>query len=177
MCDEVVREARIDDEVAAGQGCERRIARIERDAAGALTVHFHDGAEPVSGATVARCFPWSLPDEYVSVRDSEGKEVVLLKSLREIDADSRHVVERELRERIFNPKIHRLIDYNRKFGVISITAETDRGEAKFQIRSRDDVRVLSATRALFRDADGITYELPDLTKLDSSSRRRLEQYF
>ena len=59
----------------------------------------------------------------------------------------------------------------------SITAETDRGRVIFQVRTRDDVRVLSATRLLFRDADGNTYEVADSSALDAASRKFLQDYF
>ena len=36
----------------------------------------------------ARCFPWSVPDCYISLRDSEGREIVLLESLSQLDAAS-----------------------------------------------------------------------------------------
>ncbi|MFW5841465.1 MAG: DUF1854 domain-containing protein, partial [Planctomycetota bacterium] len=64
-----------------------------------------------------------------------------------------------------------------EFGVSNIKARTDRGVVNFQVKSRDDVRLLSASRALFRDADGNIYELPDLNQLDSQSRRHLANYF
>jgi len=154
-----------------------RIERIERDDAGALVVRLHGQDEPIADAKVARCFPWSVPGRYISVRNSEGKEVALLETLADLDKHSRTVVEQELKDRAFNPKILSVSKNKREFGVTSITVETDRGAATFQIRSRDDVRVLSATRALFRDADGIIYELPDLTQLDPPSQKRLQQYF
>jgi hypothetical protein len=154
-----------------------RIRCIERDSARSLVVHLSGAAEPVREAKVARCFPWSVPGRYIAVRDKDGKEIALLETLDELDPASRRVVEEELQESIFNPKIHRLLDFKREFGITSITADTDRGEVTFQIRSRDDVRVLSSRRALFRDADGITYELADLGALDPVSQRRLRQYF
>jgi len=154
-----------------------RIERIERDDAGTLIVRLRGQDEPILDAKVARCFPWSVPGRYISVRNSEGKEVALLETLADLDKKSRAVVEQELRDRAFNPKILSVLKNKREFGVTSITVQTDRGEATFQIRSRDDVRVLSATRALFRDADGIIYELPDLTQLDPASYKRLQQYF
>ena len=154
-----------------------RIARIERDDASLLVVHLRDYGDPIVDAKVARCFPWSVPDCYISIRNPDGKEISLLESLDDLDADSRAVVEEELSDRVFNPKIRGVSKYKREFGVTSVTAETDRGEVTFQLRSRDDVQVLSPTRALFRDADGIIYELPDLTKLDPASQKRLQQYF
>lgn len=164
------------DSPPAGNG-DGRITKVERDSAGMLVVHIDGKTEPVVDARVARCFPWSLPDQYISVRTKEGKEVVLLRDLSPLDTSSRQLVEEELRGRIFNPRIQEVVDYKEEFGVTSITARTDRGEVTFQIRSRDDVRVISATRALFRDADGNTYELHDVAALDAASRKKLQQYF
>lgn len=153
------------------------VTKIERDAAGLLVVHQQGRPDPLADARVARCFPWSLPSDYISIRTKEGKEVALLRTLDELDPASRQVVEDELHSRIFNPRIQRVVDFKEEFGVSSVTAQTDRGVVTFQIRTRDDVRVLSNVRALFRDADGNTYELHDLNELDPASRRRFHQYF
>jgi len=154
-----------------------RELRIERDAAGLLVVHIAGRDERIEDARVARCFPWSSPDKHISIRTHEGKEVAIIETLGELDHKSRRVVKEELAKRIFNPRIRRVVKVKREFEVTSITAETDRGEVTFQIRSRDDVRVLSPTRALFRDVDSNTYELADLNALDPASRKHLEEYF
>ena len=86
-------------------------------------------------ARVARCFPWSVPQAYVSIRNKEGKEVVLLKTLDELDEASRAIVQQELHDKVFNPKITRIVEHKSEFGVTSITAETDRGPVIFQIRT------------------------------------------
>ena len=161
---------------AAARG-EATIERFEVDEAGRLVVHLAGAAEPLVDAKVARCFPWSLPQRYVSVVDADGKEIALLETLDELDEPSRRVVAQQLATRIFNPVIRRVVAHKHEFGITSITAETDRGPVTFQVRGRDDVRTLSATRALFRDADGNVYELPDLAALDPASRKHLEHYF
>jgi hypothetical protein len=150
---------------------------VRRDEAGRILVHLHARPEPVRDAQILRCFPWSVPDQYISLRDADGKEVALVKELDDLDPESRKVVQEELEKKVFNPKILEILDYAHEFGVSSVTARTDRGEVKFQIRSRDDVRLLSPTRALFRDADGNVYELEDLTQLDPVSRKHLSHYF
>jgi len=154
-----------------------RIERIERSEQGELVVWLAGEDEPICEARIARCFPWSLPDAYISVRDKDGREVALLKSLDDLDEPTRRIVEEELRDKIFNPVIKRICEYQDEFDVTKITAETDRGKVTFQIRSRDDVRMLSGTRALFKDVDGNTYEIPDVTALDATSQRYLNQYF
>lgn len=156
---------------------ENRIESVERNKAGQLVVKLAGRDDPIIDARVVRCFPWSIPDSYVSVLDSDGKEAIMLKSLDGLDAPTREVLETELHDKVFNPKILKISECKHEFGVTSITAETDRGEVTFQVRSRDDVRVLSPTRALFRDADGNTYELADLTALDPAAQKSLQRYF
>ena len=152
------------------------VERIERNDAGQLVVHVAGRGEPIVDAKLARCFPWSLPDAYISVRDPGGKEIALLETLAELDDSSRLIADRELQERIFNPKITRITDYRSEFGVTTVVAQTDRGEVSFQIRSRDDIRMLGPMRMLFRDVDGNTYEVADVAELDRDSRKHLEQY-
>ena len=153
------------------------VERIERTATGELLVYLAGRDQPVRRARIARCFPWSVPERYISVCDEHGNELALLDGLDELDPDSRAVALDEMQRMVFNPKILRVLEFKHEFGLTTITAETDRGQVSFQIRSRDDVRILSPTRALFRDVDGNTYELPDLTALDASSRRDLRVYF
>jgi hypothetical protein len=164
----------VDRDESAGGGSG---VRVERNGVGQLVAHVPGREEPVVDARVARCFPWSLPETYVSIRTKDGKEVVLLNTLADLDEASRKIVEAELQEKVFNPKILKIVAYKEEFGVTSITATTDRGEVTFQVRSRDDVRMLGPRRALFRDADGTTYELPDFSALDPASRRHVQHYF
>ena len=156
---------------------EQRIARIERNADGQLVAHLAGKDEPVVDVRPARYFPWSMPDAYISIRDSDGGEIAMLTTLDDLDPDSAQLVEAELRDMVFNPKILRVSKYTREFGISSIEAVTDRGDVIFQFRGRDDVRTLSATRALFHDVDGNTYEVADLTQLDPASQKQLHPFF
>lgn len=154
-----------------------RVERIERNDAGRLVVYITGRDEPIPGARLARYFPWSLPGAYISVRDADNHEVVMLNELDELDDASREIAEAELADKIFNPKITQIISHKREFGMTTIQAMTDRGRVEFQFDGRDNVRILSPTRALFRDVDGNTLELPDLNQLDPVSRRFVNRYF
>ncbi|MEI7836370.1 MAG: DUF1854 domain-containing protein [Planctomycetota bacterium] len=154
-----------------------RVSRIERNAVGQLVVHLAGGKPPVTDVKLTRYFPWSMPEAFISVRTSQGGEVALLADLDQLDPASRAIVEAELRDKVFNPKLLRILDYNHEFGISSMTAQTDRGRVIFQFRGREDIRLLSPTRALIRDVDGNTYELPDLDSLDPASRSHLSRYF
>ncbi len=152
------------------------VAKVERDEVGKLVVHMTGLAKPIVDAKVVRYFPWSLPDAYISIRD-DGREVIMLKTLDELDEVSRAIVVKELADKIFNPKILQVLQVKREFGISSISAVTDRGEIYFQFHGRDDVRLLSPTRALFRDVDGNTFELPDITETDAVTQKLLRRYF
>ena len=152
------------------------VQKISRDEAGRLVARLAGQEQLVVDARVARCFPWSHPGKYLSVLDKDGKEVALLSSLDALDAGSRKIVEAELQDKVFYPKIKRVISCKREFGMMSITVDTDRGQVTFSLQSREDVRVLSASRALFRDPDGNMYELADIEALDAASRKYLDDY-
>ena len=154
-----------------------RVVRLERNAAGQLVVHLTDGNGPIMDVRLVRYFPWSISNAYVSILGDDGREITMLKSLDELDQASRKVAESELRDKVFNPKILRILSYKHEFGITSITAETDRGQVIFQFRGRHNIRLLSRTRALFRDVDGNIYELTDFNCLDPVSQRYLQRYF
>ena len=154
-----------------------RVTRIERNPAGQLVVHLSGDETPVTDIKLTRYFPWSMPEAYVSVRTDQGREVAVLADLDELDPDSREILESELHDKVFNPKLLRILEYRHEFGISYIKAETDRGQITFQFRGRHDVRLLSPTRALIRDVDSNTYELPDFNRLDPASRRYLQRYF
>jgi hypothetical protein len=153
------------------------VESIETDRLGQAVLRLRGHEEPYVDVRIARCFPWSLPETYISICDKDGKELALLRDLAGLPEPTREIIRRELRDKAFSPRIQRVVSCKSEFGVTSITAQTDRGEVTFQVRSRDDVRILSARRALFRDADGISYELSDLHAIDSVSRRHLQDFF
>ncbi len=162
--------------VSCEQAAGPRVQAVTRNDMGQVIVRMAGADEPILDARIARCFPWSLPQAYISIRNKEGKEVVLLETLDELDEASRAIVREELHDKVFNPKITRIVEHKTEFGVTSVTAETDRGQVIFQVRTRDDIRILSGTRLLFRDADGNTYEVADVNALDAPSQKFLENY-
>ena len=153
-----------------------RIAEVRREADGSVTVTLEGIEEPVREVRVRRCFPWSLRDRYVAILDKDGKEVTLLRGLDDLPAGVRDILTEELHDKIFNPRIRSIRKHNSEFGVMSFEVETDRGDVAFQVRTRDDIRMLSGGQMLLRDVDGNTYEIPDLAALDPASRRLIHEY-
>lgn len=153
------------------------IAAIQREPDGTLTVVIeHEGRHRVRDARVRRCFPWTLRERYLSVLDSDGREICLLPSIEYLAEPLRQILLDELHDKIFNPRILRIRDHKSEFGVITFEVETDRGDVSFQVRTRDDIRMIDGRQMLLRDVDGNTYEICDLATLDPLSRRHIDEY-
>ena len=76
------------------------------------------------------------------------------------------------------PRITKVISCEEKFGSIKWEVETDRGPAKFRIRSRhsDIKKLYGSNRVIVRDSNDTRYEIPDYTALDAHSIRMLFSY-
>jgi hypothetical protein len=132
------------------------------------------GQEDVPDARVRRAFPWSKPEQYVSIRNSEGKELILIENLADLDAARRGVIEAELARGSFIPRIMKIDQVIVSFGRQEWAVQTDRGPAKFRVQEREDIRFLNDGRFRIKDADGNVYEMAAFDDLDPYSQRQLE---
>ena len=130
--------------------------------------------EDVRDVRVRRSFPWSNPGQYISVRSSEGKELMLIESLSGLPEGLRRTIETTLSGTIFIPRITRVDEVDVNFGYQQWKVQTDRGPVEFRVQEREDIRFLPDGRFSLRDADGNVYELPALSQLDEHSRTAVE---
>ena len=130
----------------------------------------HESVEPVRG------FPISDPDRWISICDAQGRELAYVEDLSALPAETRSVLERDLARREFVPLIRRILSVPADTEPTQWEVETDRGATRFMLNTGDDVRRLSADRALVIDSQGVRYLVDDLSQLDATSRRILERY-
>lgn len=120
-----------------------------------------------------RLFPVSRIDRYITLLDTDGKEIAVIRNLSDIDKDSREVIEYSLNDYYLVPHITRIISISEKNGKIHWTVETDRGYKEFDVRNRNhDVRVYNDGRVRVRDSDDNRYIISDYRSLDAHSRRQ-----
>jgi hypothetical protein len=98
---------------------------------------------------------------------------VLLRDPEELECESRKVLRDELGRTYFVPKITQIHQIEDAHGAARWEVETDRGYRVFDIRDREDVRVIR-TRVLLQDADGNRFEIEDITELDEKSQRLID---
>ena len=124
-----------------------------------------------------RAFPLTELNEYIGLLDAiGGREIGMLRNLRDLDGPTRQLIQAELRKRYFIPKISRIVDAKREFGTIYWDVETDRGRRNFIMRGiRDSIHEIEPGRYLVIDIDGNRFEIPQLANLDSRSQATWER--
>jgi hypothetical protein len=146
--------------------------KITRNSLGELLLE-REGEEPRVVKPV-RALPLTDPEAWIGLMDEKGKQLHMVRSLKELDLDSRSLITQELEQHYFLPKILRIQDITEEYGVLRLEVETDRGPRTFEIRTREHIRFLPDGRILLRDLDGNRYEIDHLDRLDSHSRMLAE---
>ena len=167
-----------DEQQKAADGAQAPVGevRLSRDQRGQLVARIGDDAEPVAGVRLARCFPWSMPDSYISIRDKDGKELQLLRSLDEVEAETRRVIGEELDAQEFVPRVQTIENIDDQAEATTWRVVTDRGPIEAQVKTNDDIRRLDENRVLIKDHAGGLLEVADVAALDPDSRQRLEDH-
>ena len=119
-------------------------------------------------------FPMAYPDNYISLLDIKNEEVAFIKDLKDLDKESRRVIEEELTRRYLKAKIKRVHSIQMEFGVTYWDVSTDRGDREFVIRGHENTHWATDKRLLITDVDGNRFEIMDYTQLDPHSSRLIE---
>jgi hypothetical protein len=146
---------------------------LNRDEQGRLVL-VRPGQEDVKDVRLRRAFPWSGPNRFISLRGSDGKEILLIDDLETLPPALKSTVLASLAGTSFIPRITRIEEVDVRFGYQQWKVQTDRGPAQFRVQEREDIRFLSDGRFSIKDADGTVYELDRLDTLDEHSRKAVE---
>ncbi len=129
----------------------------------------------VRGATatpvhVRPCFPWSEPSKYLSLRDDEDDEIVLVRDPSELDAASRQALEGALVETGFLFRLTHVLEIEEEVELRRWHVRTEQGDRTFQTRLDEWPRRLPDDGLLIRDVNGDLYHLAEPGTLDAHSR-------
>ncbi len=119
---------------------------------------------------VRRCFPWSEPTEFVSLRDGDENEFVLVRGTADLDEASREVLEQALAEAGFVLEVTRIDSVDEEIEIRNWKVETRQGARSFQTRLDDWPRQVSNGSTLIRDVAGDLYYVRNPARLDKKSR-------
>jgi hypothetical protein len=150
--------------------CEEAELRLERRNDGQLWAVLPDKETPV---WVRRCFPWTAPARFVSLRDRDEEEVALVRDLDELEPDSRRVLATSLAEAGFVLEVTGVKAVEDEIEIRTFHVATRQGPRRFQTLRDEWPRPMPDGGILLKDVAGDLYLVPDPTKLDRTSRERL----
>ena len=140
---------------------------LERRVDGQLWATRLDKEKPV---WVTRCFPWSEPGRFISLRDTEDEEFALVRDPDQLDPASRAALETCLAEAGFVLEIIAVESCEEEVEIRTWVVLTRQGRRSFQTRRDEWPRDLPGGGLLISDVSGDLFYVPDTQALDAKSR-------
>lgn len=144
--------------------------KVERRSDGQL---WASQADEERAVWVRRCFPWSEPTRFVSLRDHEKNEFALISDIAELDDPSRDALEGALVEAGFVLDVERVLMVKEEIEIRLWRVQTAQGERSFQTRLDEWPREVPGGGFIIRDVAGDLYHVADPEALDAASRELL----
>lgn len=148
-----------------------------------MTLKKDDKEEFFERVVPVRAFPVSEPDSFISIREPDtkdvgkGAEIGLIENLNDFDENSVSLIKKELDKRYFTPIIQKIYSIKEQFGFLYFEVLTSAGKSSFVMNNpSSNIRVLEDKRSLIYDIDGNCFEIPEISKMDKASFRKIEIY-
>ena len=149
-----------------------------------MTLKKKDGSEEFFERVVpVRAFPVSEPDSFISIREPDtkdvgkGSEIGLIESIFDFDEITIQLIKKELDKRYFTPTIQKIYSVKEQFGYLYFDVLTSAGKSSFVMNNpSSNIRVLEDKRSLIYDIDGNCFEIPEISKMDKASFKKIEIY-
>jgi hypothetical protein len=143
---------------------------LERREDGQLWAVSNGRSSPVR---VHRCFPWSEPDRFLSLRDREDREVAMVTHLEELEGASRKALQSSLLEAAFVLRVTEITEVDEEVEIRTWKVETEQGPRSFQTRLDDWPWEVPGGGIVIRDVSGDLYHIADPAAMDEKSRKWL----
>ena len=144
--------------------------KLERRADGQVWVCRRGVETPVR---VQRCFPWSEPTAYLSLRDGDDEEVALIAEPALLDASSRRVLEDALVEAGFVFEVTAIEEVDEEVEIRTWKVQTRQGPRTFQTKLDDWPHEVPGGGVVIRDVAGDLYHVVRPAEMDARSRKWL----
>jgi hypothetical protein len=151
---------------------------LARNAEGRLVLSRQNGANADEAMPVQAvcCFPWSKPQEYISLRDDKGHEQVLIEALDSLNLEHRQLIEEELALRNFLPRVTQILDIIDQMEFFHWQVMTTAGPRSFHTRRHKRPRQLGNGQMMIRDICNDIYLVSGSEDMDAKSLRLLWVY-
>lgn len=136
-----------------------------------------DGKRDYGRVLLHRAFPFDNPDGLVSVLQEDGFEIGVIRNIADFDDKTAAMLRDVLDKTYFIPEITRIYSTKDRFGFVYFKCATDKGDVDFVLRNPfGSIIRLGEHNIYLIDVDGNRYHIPDVSKLDRKSYRKIELY-
>ena len=123
-----------------------------------------------------RSFPVVAPDEGIALVNIDGKELLWIPNLSQVESKARANIQKAITQREFMPQILKLYGVSSFITPSTWDIKTDRGRTALLLKGEEDIRRLSGTVLLVTDGHGIQFLIRDLAQMDRTSRKLLDRF-
>ena len=133
------------------------------------------GVKPIG--SLVRCFPATAADTWLSIRDTDGQELALIRNPETLDPDSRNTIAPVLHDKYHVPVITRIVSVTSSVEGKHLEVEAEEGPLTFDITGESDVDYREYPSVQLTDrSKRRKYLIPDAATLDQASRNLLRQH-
>jgi hypothetical protein len=120
---------------------------------------------------VSRCFPWTDPDHFFSLRGDDGREVAFVNDPSQLTTESQTALSLALTRSTFVFEVTRIEKIYRDIELRVWLVDTHQGPRKFETELDSWPDTIPGGGWLIRDVTGDLYRIPPQDKLDAASRK------
>jgi hypothetical protein len=122
---------------------------------------------------LVKCFPWSEPTRFLSLRDEKNIELMLVTDVKILDEASRKALEGAVAEAGFVLEIERIDEVIEEYEIRNWKVTTRQGKRSFQTEKDEWPRNVPGGGLLIRDVAGDLFFVPRPAELDERSQKLL----
>lgn len=135
------------------------------------------GEEDFKRVKLSRILPFAEPEKYITVSDTEGKELGIIRDLAELDKAQRELALEELSARYYCPEVTNIKSIKEKMGYFYFDVAFGSYKKIFAVKDISrSIKQIDDKCIVITDVDGSRYLIPDVWKIDTKSRRKIEPY-
>ena len=125
---------------------------------------------------VKKCFPWSHPKEFLSLRDNDDNEVFMVERLEDVDAKIQTILHNYMDLVDFILEIIKIHEIKEDIELRQYFVSTKQGRRTFQTKLEDWPEVMEDGSVLIEDLAGDLFKVRSYESLDEKSKKILSTY-
>ncbi|CAM2978347.1 DUF1854 domain-containing protein [Paenibacillus sediminis] len=140
------------------------------------TLHAEADGKWYGPVKLIRTFPFSMPEQHISVRLENGDELMMIPHLSQLDEGSRSEALEELARCYMLPSITKIVSISRKGWDWSWVVHTSYGMKTFKMDNlHDNMYQVTSMSWVITDQEGRRYELSGVEDMDKVSQAQFKK--